>query len=67
MLEEVCKKKVNSTFLISVYCFEITGVEKKNYFCIFVCFFLICMLFTYLILELVEEDAFSKLSREATC
>ena len=39
MLEEVSKKKVNSTFLISVYCFEITGVEKKNYFGIFVCFF----------------------------
>ena len=38
MLKEVSKKKVNSNLLISGYCFEITGVEKKKlflYFCVF--------------------------------
>jgi hypothetical protein len=38
MLQEVSKKKVNSNLLISGYCFEITGVEKKKlflYFCVF--------------------------------
>ena len=39
MLKEVSKKKVNSNLLISGYCFEITGVEKKKLFLYFFVFF----------------------------
>ena len=39
MLQEVSKKKVNSNLLISGYCFEITGVEKKKLFLYFFVFF----------------------------
>ena len=39
MLQEVSKKKVNSNLLISPYCFEITGVEKKKLFLYFFVFF----------------------------
>jgi hypothetical protein len=47
MLEEVSKKKVNSNLLISSYCFEITGVEKKKLFLYFFVFFGFLFVFSF--------------------